>query len=217
MVVIADFALPPEEFVLREAIDTTSDIDITLAGMAASPNVLLTPYVNVHGDQRDLIRFERALVEDSTTVDAVTLGTTTEERCYQVQWSDSDALESFSTVLEMTDPSPVEITFGGQAWTFQLRCVDRRQLSEFYEVAREELGFKLLSVTDRASNLYEMPVEVTPAQREALLAALELGYYTIPRRCETKDVADELGVSPQAVSQRLRRGHENVLQSTFTV
>lgn len=217
MVVIADFALSPEEFVLREAIDTTSDIEITLAGMATSPDIPLTPYVNVCGDHRDLARFERALVEDSTTANSVTLGTTNEEHCYQVRWSDCDAMESFRTVFETTDLSPIEITFGGQAWTFHLQCVDRRQLSEFYEVAREEFGFELLSVTGQAANLHEMPVEVTPAQREALLAALELGYYTIPRRCEAKDVADELDISPQAVSQRLRRGHENVLQSTFTV
>lgn len=57
---------------------------------------------------------------------------------------------------------------------------------------------------------------MTPAQREALLAALELGYYTVPRRCETRDVASELGISPQAVSQRLRWGHENVLRSTLS-
>lgn len=217
MVVIADFAFSPEEFVLGEAIRAAPDIGITLAGTAASPDIPLTPYVDVRGDRREVGRFERALAEDPTAADAITLIETDEGRSYQVDWGSSDVVETFSAVLRATDLSPTEITFEDGAWRVQFRCGDRRLLSEFYEIAREECGFELLSVTDRATSAHEVPLGVTPAQREALLAALELGYYTVPRRCEIRDVANELGISPQAVSQRLRRGHENVLKSTLSV
>lgn len=42
-------------------------------------------------------------------------------------------------------------------------------------------------------------------QLEALSLAIEHGYYDIPRDCSTQDLADELGISDQAVTERLRR------------
>jgi len=42
-------------------------------------------------------------------------------------------------------------------------------------------------------------------QREALTLAVRRGYYDIPRGCTTAELADELGISDQAVTERLRR------------
>ncbi|MFC7116270.1 helix-turn-helix domain-containing protein [Natronoarchaeum sp. GCM10025703] len=44
---------------------------------------------------------------------------------------------------------------------------------------------------------------VTDKQREAIRFAYELGYYETPREADLGDVADELGVSKSAASQRL--------------
>lgn len=44
---------------------------------------------------------------------------------------------------------------------------------------------------------------VTDSQFEAAVAAIELGYYDRPRRADLGDVADRLGVSRSAASQRL--------------
>lgn len=47
---------------------------------------------------------------------------------------------------------------------------------------------------------------LTRRQRTTLELAVERGYYDIPRRCTTIELADELGISDQAVTERLRRG-----------
>ncbi len=44
---------------------------------------------------------------------------------------------------------------------------------------------------------------VTDKQREAIRTAYELGYYETPRESDLGDVADELGISKSAASQRL--------------
>jgi len=44
---------------------------------------------------------------------------------------------------------------------------------------------------------------ITDKQREAVRAAIEMGYYDRPRRADLGDLAGRLGVSPSAVSQRL--------------
>lgn len=45
-------------------------------------------------------------------------------------------------------------------------------------------------------------------QHEALTVAWRLGYFDVPRGADLEDVAEELGISHQAASERLRRGTE---------
>lgn len=55
--------------------------------------------------------------------------------------------------------------------------------------------------------------KITDKQQVALSAAAEHGYYDIPRRISAEELADEIGISHQAVSERLRRAHRDVIQS----
>jgi predicted DNA binding protein len=58
---------------------------------------------------------------------------------------------------------------------------------------------------------------LTTAQREALVLAVESGYYDIPRTCTTVEVAEELGISDQAVTERLRRAIVNLVDNSLLV
>ena len=47
------------------------------------------------------------------------------------------------------------------------------------------------------------------------MVALEAGYFEVPKQAGIEEIADELDITPQAMSQRLRRGHENLLKNTL--
>lgn len=49
-------------------------------------------------------------------------------------------------------------------------------------------------------------------QHEALTVAWKLGYFDVPREADLGTVADELGISHQATSERLRRGHQKLVR-----
>jgi predicted DNA binding protein len=53
--------------------------------------------------------------------------------------------------------------------------------------------------------------DVTPAQEEALRAALSMGYFSVPRETTASEVADELGISKSAFLERLRRGQAGLM------
>jgi predicted DNA binding protein len=57
--------------------------------------------------------------------------------------------------------------------------------------------------------------DVTPKQSEALRAALELGYFAVPREATASEVADALGVSKSAFLERLRRAQASVFADLF--
>ena len=67
-----------------------------------------------------------------------------------------------------------------------------------------------------ADGRLELEVEgITEKQREAVLLAVEAGYYETPRRTDLGELADQLGVSKSAVSQRLSAVESNLVTSLF--
>jgi predicted DNA binding protein len=52
---------------------------------------------------------------------------------------------------------------------------------------------------------------LTPVQRETMTTAFELGYFDIPRTVSMQELSEELGVTPNAVSERVRRAEAKLL------
>jgi hypothetical protein len=55
--------------------------------------------------------------------------------------------------------------------------------------------------------------DFSPGQEEALLTALEKGYYEIPRETKTADVAEELDISRRTFEEHLRRAENKLVKS----
>lgn len=53
---------------------------------------------------------------------------------------------------------------------------------------------------------------LSECQREAMRRAYETGYYEVPREASLERDAEDLQVSHQALSERLRRGHRNLVK-----
>ncbi|MFC6826005.1 helix-turn-helix domain-containing protein [Halopelagius fulvigenes] len=56
---------------------------------------------------------------------------------------------------------------------------------------------------------------LTEKQREAVALAARRGYFETPSRVSLGELAEELGVSPQAVSKRVRAGVEKLVETTL--
>jgi predicted DNA binding protein len=98
-----------------------------------------------------------------------------------------------------------------EAWEFQLMCAEHDDLSKIYAKCDE----KGLSLTVDA--IYKLDSnkgseeELSEIQHTALSEAKEKGYYEIPRAISMSELANELEVSHQALSERLRRAHGNLV------
>lgn len=51
---------------------------------------------------------------------------------------------------------------------------------------------------------------LTDKQREMMQTASDMGYFEVPREVGLAAVADEIGISSQAASERLRRGQHKL-------
>lgn len=90
-----------------------------------------------------------------------------------------------------------------------LSIPDRDELAGIIETLRETgATVRLQRITapngERTNNCYEFEIDsITEKQREAVVAAIKAGYYDTPREADLADLAEELGISRSAVSQRL--------------
>jgi predicted DNA binding protein len=56
---------------------------------------------------------------------------------------------------------------------------------------------------------------LTERQYETVVSAYEHGYYDVPRKINQEELAEYFGISHQALSERLRRGHRNLIANTL--
>jgi predicted DNA binding protein len=214
MTVIGDFAFPGEHFVLQRTIDTPEiDLDIEIERLVAHVDEGLAPYFRITAE--DFESIEQALADDPTVSELTQLETVANERFYRAHWKGGS--HGLRTVLQETKGAVLSATFDEGHWEVRLLFSDREDMSNFFDQCRDELDFdiELLRAFDRSNPATYGEYGLSQEQRDALLVALEAGYYEVPRQAQTKDVAEELDISPQAVSQRLRRGYGSLITNTI--
>lgn len=95
-------------------------------------------------------------------------------------------------------------------WTFDLRFPNRDAASGC--LSRYDGGSLTVDRIGSPSILQDgSGITPTEKQREVLVRALAAGYFDVPRRTSLVSLADDLGISDTAASERLRRGTKAVL------
>ncbi|PSP99260.1 DNA-binding protein [Halobacteriales archaeon QS_4_70_19] len=108
----------------------------------------------------------------------------------------------------------VEEAYGTDGrWTFEVRFPDRDALSETAD-AFQDYGVTMNYQSITSGNDAAAGADLlTDKQREVLQTAIDAGYYEIPRNATLEELAEELDVSHQALSECLRRAQEALVTS----
>ncbi|MWG33929.1 helix-turn-helix domain-containing protein [Halomarina oriensis] len=204
MTTIAELGLPAESFALDEAFGQCPDLTVDVLQGVAHNTTGLSNLVWVETD--DLDAADAALKEDATVTDVEELGDIDGKWLYTVGWKTPVSV-ALAVLLE--DATMLGATGDGDGWSFRVLFPKRNALSIAASV------FEQYDVNLRIERIYELGTggehgeyDLTDEQREALEAALENGYFKVPRDTTLGSIADDLGISHQALSERLRRANE---------
>ena len=212
MTTVAEFTVPPTEFVLAWTLQTVDDIEVTVERMVVNGSGGVTPYFWASGDA--LEEFDRTLTDDITVDDAVVLETHDGKRFYRARWEEQ--VRGILYALSGEVASIVSAAFDGETWSLRALFADSETLSEFHHYcATYDIDMELERLHDRANPRSFGKYEVTNEQETALTAALEMGFFEVPRRVTLEELADHLDISEQAVSARIRRGSANLIVNTL--
>mgnify|MGYP000669337399 CR=1 FL=1 len=156
-----------------------------------------------------------ALADDPCVRDADRLATAGDGWLFGVEWT-ADALGFVDALLEAGGTVWEAVGAEGR-WELQVLFPDRQALSETYHRFEERgVSFEVDTVHGLDA-VYHSRYGLTEKERDALVTAFERGYYEVPHRVSTTELGAALGITHQAVSGRLRRGHGSLVGHALVV
>ena len=205
-----EFTVPADEFPLGSIFESSPGVTVELERLI--PHEMVTiPYFWVRGVETENIEAEfdpHAGVNNLQLVDSVE-----NEYLMRAEWvREYDGLLTALSETNLTILSAVGTDAG---WRFEVRGDTQEALAEFRAYHKEH-GMSI----DVAMVHALLPIQgdsyaLTEPQREALILAYERGYFDTPRESSLEEIADELGITQQSLSSRLRRGHRRLVGETL--
>lgn len=195
------------DFALSELFHEFPDIRVQLesvvpVGDRTAP--LIWIYTTDPESVEDNLR-EHRLIETITRLD------TFEDRAlYRIEWAE----EPDSIFEEIKSQGAVLFDAVGvsESWTFELRFPSHDSLSNFHTNCKAAgLSISVNRIYRSSDSDSSARYGMTEVQYDTLVQALTQGYFNIPREIETEELGGQLGISNQAITERIRRGLTNVL------
>jgi len=211
MAVIAHLRIPADSFELGRILELEGGGTVELENMVPMGEKAV-PFFSVSDDVRR--SFERSVESHPSVDNIVEVSRHDSERLYSLDWSvERDVF--FQGIIELEG----QLLSGSgtvETWEFEIRFRTHELLGEFQEhCSNAHISLEVGRIYNPVRPGTGMWYGVTAPQREALMLAVQGGYYSIPRGMSTQDLADELGISDQAVTERLRRAIETLTENTL--
>jgi predicted DNA binding protein len=176
------------------------------------------PLRSVFWAQTDSLEaLEEALERDPTVVHHRRLAALNGAGLYRARHPPETSMADFHGSALGNDALLLDATGQDEHWWFKLWLPDRESLTGLRDACEQTpIDLSVVSMYHDQPHPVGDLYGLTESQREVLLLAAEMGYFSIPRENSLSDLADELDLSSQAVSERLRRGM-NTLVNTILV
>lgn len=212
MSVIVEFSLPTEAFLFGSALATVEEMTIELEAVVPTGDRIV-PYFWATGEGFEA--FERHVREDPNIEGLTRLDRIDDTGLYRADRARE--MNGLIAGLAETEAVLLEAATVDDAWYFRIRFHDHDLLGQFYNYCTDH------EITIHVKRVYTLTepsragltFDLTPEQRAAILLAVENGYFKVPRETDLSAIAEELGISQQAASKRVRRGADTVLRAVL--
>lgn len=213
MVVIVNGSIPASEFALDNVLASYSEVEIEIERIVKSGEEAVIPLVWARG--LDRAAFENALDDDPTVEEYALLAEFESELLYRMEW-----IEQVRLLLQMltnSEATVLDAVGNRDRWHLRIMYPDRDLLSKTHEFCEQwGLSFDVESVREMEGDPAGR-YSLTESQYEALVTALESGYYAVPRDITLEELADELDITHQALSELLRRGTRGLIEDALVI
>jgi hypothetical protein len=212
MSTIVEASVPTDQFALQETCRRLPDAVFEAVRVVTDGTGEVMPLV--WGSGADQGALTDALAEDPS-VDEVSVCTRIHEASlYRLSWT--TRVPVVTGLLVASRGAILDARAQEATWTFRLLFPRRDAVAAIVESC-DRYG-----VDARIERIYPMTEssrtgqsDLTEQQLQTVEIALERGYYDVPRQTTLTELAEELDVSHQALSERLRRGHRRLVETTL--
>lgn len=201
MAVILELTVAPEAFEIGQILTLPKVGSLTLETLVPLGDAAI-PLLRLHDDGYD--EFERAVRADERVRGLERVNGADGQHLYAIDWDISE--DEFFTAIRESDGHVLDATGTRDRWEFRLWFPDHEHVSRFNEILEEvAIPIEVQAIYNPTKPDAGPWYGLTKPQRDALARAVEAGYYDIPRRISTSELAGEFDISDQALTERLRR------------
>lgn len=201
MSVILSVGLPVSEFAIGRIIDAVDGVHIELESVVPLGNQAM-PLLEVHDHDHE--SFAQRLQEHPAVASVVVVQQSDDIGTYAVNWTADPG--AFYQAVHDHDVVVLSTVKDGNQWYFDLQFLSHDTLTAFREQINEtDIDLTIYRVSHSQQSIPTAQKGLSTAQHEAVDLAVSEGYYSIPRETTTAELSDQLGISDQAVIERLRR------------
>jgi len=210
---VIEVAVPADQIALSRTLKMLPDVTFEAMRTVTSGSNDVMPMLAA--SEGDNVPIERALRADEG-IDSVSPVATLEDECvYHVEWDDETAALLHGIFQERCAVLRARVL--EDKWCFRLLFPERASISECYDYCRESgIRIDVESIYDPTGAIRYDQHGLSQKQFDVLEAALERGYYEIPRNVTLGELADEFDVSHQALSERLCRAHRTLVANVVS-
>lgn len=210
MATVMEFRSPADEFPLGTVFENLPEVTVELERLIPHERLII-PYFWVRGAEAKDI--EAAFETHAGLVDIELIDEVSEEYLMRAEWES----EYFGVLNALAKANVVVLNGVGtkDGWHFEVRGEDREAISDFRSICQEnDIQIEITAVHALLS-VQGDSYELTDGQREVLILAYKRGYFDTPRETSLEELADELGITQQALSSRLKRGHRRLIKGAL--
>lgn len=210
MSTIVELTVPADQFALQQTLERVPEAEFDVVRMTASGTESVMPFIWATAD--DLDALHHALEDDPSTTSVEVLGELEDQSLLRMDWRAK--VRVFVCILLEEDATIVEATAEHGRWYFRVLFPKRDSVSAANESCQKyDIDLQVERVNELTDSFHQGQFGLSDAQFEAIVRAYETGYYRVPRQSNLEELANQMGVSHQALSERLRRGHERLIQN----
>lgn len=213
MSLIAEFSLQSSDLMLATTLDAapgmTVEIEQQMATRSDAPVVLFWAFGG------DFDRLEDGLERDGTVRCSTVIEELGEKSLYRARL-ESDELVAIYPYYQRLGAAPLAATGTHEGWQRRVRFPDRESVIEMRQFcADSDVEFRLHRLYTPGDAELEDEFGLSPEQREALTVAQRAGYFDVPRAVSLDELGEQLDISGQSASERLRRGVSKLVTNTL--
>lgn len=201
--------------VMQTALEAAPEMRVTVKNVDSAPEI---PHRSVFwARDGDFDAFDDGLAADDTVERFRPIAENDGERLYCAHHHDDLPDIDVRNAGVHADGVLLRCETTGGGWTVKMLFPDRESFTTFREACADA------GLTVDVDSIYSKPFSepsnefaLTDPQRDLLERAVEVGYFDIPRETTLQELGQQMDISGQAASERLRRGMETLIRETVT-
>jgi hypothetical protein len=213
MPTIVSGTIPADEFALSHSLQTLPELMFEVERVVSSGEDALMPLLWARG--ADMDRVQETLAEDPTTDQVKLLGDFGDEWLFRMEWVRH--IDLMIQMLVNSEATVLDAVGHENRWRIRVLYPRRSLFSKTHDFCEAH------GLTFDVNAIRELEAEpagrygLTKDQYDVLATATSKGYFEVPRNVTLQELAEDFDVSHQAVSERLRRAVNALVEDTLFV